>query len=92
MKQISEGFQIFNSMDHRKVLGGMKQQHLQNILVVRTDRIGDVIFTLPVIKVLKSNFPDARVTMLLNSYTADLVEDIADVLTYNRETGTKAVL
>ena len=63
----------------------MKQQRLRNILVVRTDRIGDVILTLPVVEVLKWTFPHARVAMLLNSYTAGLAEGVADVLIYNRE-------
>ena len=67
----------------------MKQQLLQNILVVRTDRIGDVILTLPTIEALKSNFPSARVAMLLNSYTESLVEGIANVLYYNREVAPK---
>lgn len=67
----------------------MKQQLLQNILVVRTDRIGDVILTLPTIEALKLLFPKARVAMLLNSYTANLVEGTADVLIYNNETGLK---
>jgi lipopolysaccharide heptosyltransferase II len=68
---------------------GVKQQRLQNILVVRTDRIGDVILTLPTIDALKLNFPNARVAMLLNSYTASLAEGIADVLIYNREIAPK---
>ena len=65
----------------------MKQKHLQNILVVRTDRIGDVLLTLPTIEALKLNFPNARIAMLLNSYTADLVEGIADVLIYSNSRG-----
>jgi len=68
---------------------GVEQQRLHNILVVRTDRIGDVILTLPTIEALKSNFPNAHITMLLNSYTAGLVEGIADVLVYNREISSK---
>jgi lipopolysaccharide heptosyltransferase II len=67
----------------------VKQQRLQNILVVRTDRIGDVILTLPTIEALKLNFPNAHVAMMLNSYTASLAEGIADVLYYNRETAPK---
>ncbi len=59
------------------------QQHLQNILVARTDRIGDVVLTIPVVEVLKANYPFARVTMLLNSYTSGLVEGIADLITYD---------
>ena len=62
---------------------------MQNILVVRTDRIGDVILTLPTIEALKLNFPNAHVAMMLNSYTASLAEGIADVLYYNRETAPK---
>ena len=73
-------------------VGGVKQQRLQNILVVRTDRIGDVILTLPTIDALKLNFPNARVAMLLNSYTADLVEGFADVILYNRESAPKPFL
>jgi lipopolysaccharide heptosyltransferase II len=65
--------------------GGVEQQRLQNILVVRTDHIGDVILTLPITEVLKSNFPAARVAMLVSSYTAGLVEGIADPILYNRE-------
>ncbi|MGD0035670.1 MAG: glycosyltransferase family 9 protein [Bacteroidota bacterium] len=62
---------------------------MQNILVVRTDRIGDVILTLPTIEALKQNFPNARIAMLLNSYTASLAEGIADVLYYNKEEALK---
>jgi heptosyltransferase III len=57
---------------------------LQNILVVRTDRIGDVILTLPTVEALKSNFPNAHVTMLVSSYTSTLVGGIADTLLYSR--------
>ena len=68
----------------------MKQQRLQNILVVRTDRIGDVILTLPTIEALKSNFPNARVAMLLNSYTAGLADRHRGCSSYyNRESAPK---
>jgi heptosyltransferase-2 len=63
----------------------VEQQRLQNILVVRTDRIGDVILTLPTVEALKSNFPAAHVAMLVRSYTGGLAEGIADVLLYDRE-------
>jgi lipopolysaccharide heptosyltransferase II len=63
----------------------VEQQRLQNILVVRTDRIGDVILTLPTVEALKSNFPKAHVAMLMSSYTAELVDGIADVILYDRE-------
>jgi ADP-heptose:LPS heptosyltransferase len=48
----------------------MKQP--ENILIVRTDRIGDVILTLPMAPVLKKHFPGCRVTFLLREYTKEL--------------------
>lgn len=49
---------------------------LQNrhILIVRTDRIGDVILTLPVVAALRSHEPRARISMLVREYTRELVE------------------
>jgi heptosyltransferase-2 len=63
----------------------LEEQRLQNILVVRTDRIGDVILTLPTVEALKSNFPAARVAMLVRSYTSGLAEGIAEILLYDRD-------
>ena len=51
------------------------QQDYRNILIVRTDRIGDVILTLPMAQALKRLFPHARIAMLIRKYTAELVED-----------------
>lgn len=47
----------------------------KNILVVRTDRIGDVVLTLPAASIIKKHFPDSKVTFLLRDYTAPLAED-----------------
>ena len=46
----------------------------RHILVVRTDRIGDVLLTLPTVSALRSTFPNSSVSFLARSYTADLVE------------------
>lgn len=45
----------------------------KNILIVRTDRIGDVILTIPMAKVLKQNFYGCRVSFLVREYTAPLL-------------------
>ncbi len=47
---------------------------LKKILIVRTDRIGDVVLSLPMIGVLKSAYPTSSVSFLLRSYTRDLAE------------------
>lgn len=41
---------------------------------MRTDRIGDVILTLPMARVLKRCRPGAHVAMLIHAYTSDLVK------------------
>jgi heptosyltransferase III len=64
----------------------VKERAFENVLVVRTDRIGDVVLTLPMIPVLRSVLPRARISMLLRPYTAALVdgfEGIDDILTYD---------
>src|SRR3989338_1410008 len=50
----------------------MKQ--FKNILIVRTDRIGDVVLTTPVISALRENYPHARLSMMVTPQTKDIVE------------------
>jgi len=57
-----------------------------NILVCRTDALGDTILTLPVCTALKQAFPQARVSMLVSPYTREAVVhqlDIDQVITYD---------
>ena len=44
------------------------------ILVVRTDRIGDVLLSTPVLSVLREQHADCRIAMLVSPYAADAVE------------------
>ncbi|MCX6175408.1 MAG: glycosyltransferase family 9 protein [Ignavibacteriales bacterium] len=44
----------------------------KNILIVRTDRIGDVVLSLPLAAIIKKHFPDCKVTFLLREYTKPL--------------------
>jgi ADP-heptose:LPS heptosyltransferase len=44
----------------------------QKILIVRTDRIGDVVLSLPIAEVIKKNLPDANITYLVREYTKHL--------------------
>lgn len=47
----------------------------KNILVVRTDRIGDVVLSLPLARIIKEKYHDAKVTFLVREYTQALVEN-----------------
>lgn len=48
---------------------------LKNILIVRTDRIGDVVLSLPIASILKKHIPGVRVSFLVRDYTAPLVKN-----------------
>jgi len=45
----------------------------KNILLVRTDRIGDVVLSLPAAALLKDLYPGCRITFLAREYTAPLI-------------------
>lgn len=46
----------------------------KNILIVRTDRIGDVVLSLPLVGIIKKHYPNSKVSILLRNYTKDLAE------------------
>ena len=47
---------------------------IKRILLVRTDRLGDVILTLPMLPALRQCFPNAYIAMLLRRYTGEVLE------------------
>ena len=47
----------------------------ENLLIVRTDRIGDVILSLPLAGLVKKHYPDCKITFLVRDYTKELVEN-----------------
>lgn len=56
------------------------------ILVVRADRIGDVILSTPVIEVLKNHYPQSRLTLMVREPIVPLVRGIPgvdDVMVYD---------
>ena len=57
----------------------MNQENFRNILVIRTDRMGDVILSTPVLTALRRSFPKAKITMMLRPYTEDIVAGHPDV-------------
>jgi heptosyltransferase-3 len=64
----------------------------EKFLVVRTDRIGDVILSTPVFEAIKSKFPDSRLCVMVSSYAAEVVKNnphVDDVIIddYERQVG-----
>jgi lipopolysaccharide heptosyltransferase II len=60
----------------------------KRILVVRTDRLGDVILTLPMFALLRKCFPDAYVAVLLRRYAGEILDGnpyVDEILWYDRD-------
>lgn len=51
---------------------------ISKVLVVRNDKIGDLVLTFPAIKSLKLSCPDIEISLLISGYTKDL----ADIFPY----------
>ena len=61
------------------IFGGFRFDRARRILIVRTDRIGDVVLTLPMATAIRQRFPQAEVQFLLRGYTAPLAAGHPDV-------------
>jgi len=48
---------------------------VKNILIVRTDRIGDVVLSMPMAGLIKEHYPDCKVTFLVRDYTKDILSN-----------------
>ena len=51
----------------------------ENILLVRLRSIGDILFTLPAVHVVRDNFPGAKITFLVSKEFVPLIEGFRDV-------------
>src|SRR3989338_2343283 len=52
---------------------------IQNILFVRTDRLGDFLLNLPAIHALKETYPKAHLSVLLHPSLEELLKDHPDM-------------
>jgi lipopolysaccharide heptosyltransferase II len=51
-------------------------QKAHKVAVVRTDKIGDMVLTLPMLKILKEEFPEKEIHLVAKKYLSPLVEDL----------------
>lgn len=64
------------------------QNIYRRILIVRTDRIGDVLLSTPVIKALRQKYPQAYISMMVSPYARDIVEGnpyLDEVIIYDKD-------
>lgn len=67
----------------------------KNILVIQTAFAGDVILTLPLIQVLKENFPVAKISFLCIPGVTQVLENnpcIDEVITYDKRKSQKGIM
>ena len=58
------------------------------ILVIRLDRIGDVVLSLPAVSAIRERFPDASISVMVRPAVRELVEghpDVDEVISYGYE-------
>ena len=61
---------------------------LNRILIARTDRIGDVLLSTPVIKALRHKYPQAYISMMVAPYAKDIIEGnsyLDEVIIYDKD-------
>jgi heptosyltransferase III len=76
----------------REVYKDLLSKKEVRVLVSRTDKIGDVILTLPLINEIKRLIPKSRITFLISDRLENLIEgyrDIDDVVYYEKFEGQK---
>lgn len=67
---------------------GFSQDKVKKILLIRIDRIGDLILSTPAIKAVRQRFKDARIDILIKEYTKDIVvnnPNVDKVLIYQKD-------
>ncbi len=69
-----------------------QKDYFKKILVIRTDRLGDVVLTTPVLKALRDNYPQSHIAIMVSPHTKELVEDnpcIDEVIVYDKDVKDK---
>jgi lipopolysaccharide heptosyltransferase II len=67
----------------------------KRILIIRTDRMGDVILSTPAISALRGAYPQAYLAMVVRPYTRDIVAgnpDLDEVFIYDKDRKEKGLL
>ncbi|KJJ84627.1 glycosyl transferase family protein [Candidatus Omnitrophus magneticus] len=61
---------------------------IKKILIARTDRLGDVVLTIPIIKFFRQKYPSCFISVLVRPYTKDIFQnnpDIDETIIYDKE-------
>lgn len=65
----------------------MQDNKAKRILIIRTDRIGDVLLSTPAIRAVRKNYPQAFIAVMVRPYAKDIVEGnpyLNEVIIYDK--------
>ena len=68
---------------------------IRNILVLRTDGIGDVLNSTPAISALRKTYPDAHITAVVKPYGAEMLSqnsDVDEIIIYDPQSQHKKLM
>lgn len=68
---------------------------MKKILITRTDRLGDVLLSTPVLRAIRERYPDSYIAIMVRPYTKDCVEGnpyINEVIIYDKYGKHKSIL
>jgi ADP-heptose:LPS heptosyltransferase len=63
---------------------------VKSILIIRLDRIGDLVLSTPTFRAIRKHLPKAKIVLLVSLYTKDIVKgnpDIDEVITIDKKIG-----
>ena len=75
---------FINSIFYRKRC--QAEADIRRIVVIKLDHMGDVILSIPVVANLKAGFPEAKITMVVNSSSrsiANYIPHVDDIIYYD---------
>jgi heptosyltransferase III len=73
----------------------MELQNIRRLAVFKMRNIGDVLMVTPVLRALRETFPEAKISVIVNSGTEAMLANnphIDEVLVYRREDGTRGAI
>jgi len=52
----------------------VNKEQIQRILLIKMERLGDLVLTTPAIHALRQHFPQSTISMIVNSYSREIIE------------------
>ncbi|MFH1777505.1 MAG: glycosyltransferase family 9 protein [Candidatus Omnitrophota bacterium] len=70
-------------------------EQIDKILLIKLERIGDLVLSTPAIRAIKEKFPHADIALIVNSYTQAVIENnpyVDEIIVYGRAEGHKSLI